>query len=148
MFIGGSPTSTAGGLKTTTLFTLIKSLVSEATGNEATTQKWRINNASISKAFVLFLLLISIIFTGTLFILLFDDLSLGTALFNVVAATSNTGFSLVPLETLSRGSHFMLMILMFVGRVGPLTLLAVFNRRKNKVGNPPLTYLEETIIIG
>ena len=148
MFVGGSPTSTAGGLKTTTLFTLIKTLSSEATGSEVTTQKRRISPVSIRKAYVLFLLLIAIVAGGTLFILAFDDLSIGTALFSVVSATSNTGFSLVPLETLSWGTHIILMILMFIGRVGPLTLLALFNRRKSNVGSRPITYLEETIIIG
>ncbi len=148
MFVGGSPTSTAGGLKTTTLFTLVKTITSEAKGIEVTTQKRQISHTSINKAFVLFILLISLIFSGTLLVLLFDDLSLGNALFNVVSATSNTGFSLTPLENLSHGTHAVLIILMFIGRVGPLTLLALFNRRKLKIGNPPISYLEETIIIG
>lgn len=148
MFIGGSPASTAGGIKTTTLFTLIKTVFGSATGREVTTQKRRISEASQSKAFMLFFVVASSVITGTLLLLLFDKTPVGDTLFLVMSASTNTGFSTIALEDLSLASHLVLVVLMFVGRVGPFTVIMAFNHNWYKRGAGPITYLEESIIIG
>lgn len=148
MFIGGSPSSTAGGVKTTTIFTIFKTVFSFATGREAKTQNRRISDLSKRKAFVLVTIAISIVLLGTLFILLFEEMTIGQAIFEIVSAGSNTGYSLGLTPTLRTPSKLVVMMVMFIGRVGPITILTMFNRNWYKVTTQNITYLEERIIIG
>lgn len=148
MFIGGSPSSTAGGIKTTTFYTLVKSVTGYATGSEITTHKRSIGPASRQKAFLLLFVALSTVITGTVLILLFDNLAIGDVLFEVTSAMSNVGFSLGLTPNLSIGSQLVLILVMFAGRVGPLTIIALTNKNWYKVGKPPISYIEERIIIG
>lgn len=148
MFIGGSPSSTAGGVKTTTIFTIFKTVYSFATGREAKTQNRRISDASKRKAFVLLSIAVTIVMAGTLLILLFEEISIGQAIFEIVSAGSNTGYSLGLTPTLKTPSKFVIMAVMFIGRVGPVTIITLFNRNWYKISTQNITYLEERIIIG
>lgn len=148
MFIGGSPSSTAGGIKTTTVYTIAKTVYSFATGKEATTKKRRISDASKRKAFVLLSVSLTMVLTGTFFMLLFEERTIGQALFEVVSAGSNTGYSLGLTPSLKTPSKIVLTIIMFTGRVGPLTIITLFNRNWYKIKAQNVTYLEERIIIG
>lgn len=148
MFVGGSPSSTAGGIKTTTLYILVKSVSGYAKGSEITTHKRSIALASRQKAFLLLFVALSTVITGTTLILLFDNLAIGDVLFEVTSAMSNVGFSLGLTPNLSLGSKLVLILVMFAGRVGPLTIIALTNKNWYKKGKPPIRYIEERIIIG
>lgn len=148
MFIGGSPSSTAGGIKTTTFYTLVKSVTGYATGSEITTHKRAIGLESRQKAFLLLFIAISTVITGTALILVFDNLAIGDVLFEVTSAMSNVGFSLGITTSFSLGSKIVLVLVMFAGRVGPLTIIALTNKNWYRVGKPPISYIEERIIIG
>lgn len=148
MFIGGSPGSTAGGIKITTFYTLTKSVASYGTGKPTTTYNRVIDQESKNKAFLLLSTALSTVIVGTGLLLLFDDLTIGSALFETVSALSNVGLSVATTPTLSAGSKIVLILIMFAGRVGPLTIMSLMNRDWHKVGGHPIDYLEEKIIIG
>ncbi|HOE54366.1 MAG TPA: potassium transporter TrkG [Bacilli bacterium] len=148
MFIGGSPSSTAGGIKTTTFYTLTKSMISYGLGKPTTTYNRVIDQESKNKAFLLLFTALTGVVIGTALILFFDNLTIGRALFETVSALSNVGLSVGTTATLSSASKVVLIVLMFAGRVGPLTIMSLMNRDWYKIGAHPVDYLEEKIIIG
>jgi len=148
MFIGGSPSSTAGGIKTTTFYTLSKSMISYGLGKPTTTYNRVIDQESKNKAFLLLFVALTGVGIGTALLLFFDNLTIAQALFEAVSALSNVGLTLSLTSTLSWGSKIVLILLMFAGRVGPLTIMSLMNRDWHKLGYHPVDYLEEKIIIG
>lgn len=148
MFIGGSPSSTAGGIKTTTVYTITKTVYSFATGKEALVGNRRISEASKRKSFVLLTVALTTVLIGTLLLLLFEEMTVGQALLEVISAGSNTGYSMNLTPLIGVPSKLILILIMFIGRVGPITVITLLNKNWYKTGTPPITYLEEKTIIG
>lgn len=148
MFIGGSPASTAGGIKTTTFYTLIKGVASYSRGKQVVTNKRLIDQATREKAKILLTTALVLIFVGTLGILILDDVSLENALFESVSAFANVGLTKGITIILSNGSKVLLALLMFFGRAGILTILSLFNNRWYKKEFHNIEYIEEKLIIG
>lgn len=150
MFIGGSPGSTAGGVKTTTIFVLLLALFKNENnnGNISFRQK-RISNKLIKKStrVVFFAVLFAVI--GTVLICIFDGdiISPTQAMFECISALSTVGLSLGVTPVLSVGSKLVITLLMFVGRVGALTLtLAIANRPNSAIKD--IEYPDAKIMIG
>ncbi len=146
MLIGGSPGSTAGGMKTTTIAVLLFSAISvflkkddiECFGR-------RISDANVKKAAALLLMYVVLFVTGGLLICSIEDLSLSICLYEAASAIGTVGLSLGITPTLSEASHIILIILMFFGRVGGLTLVfAALTQRPNNLSKKPL----EKITVG
>lgn len=148
MFIGGSPSSTAGGIKTTTFYTLIKGVTSFSRGKQVVTNNRLIDETSREKAKILLTTALMLIFIVTLGILLMDNVSLENALFESVSAFANVGLSKGITTTLSTGSKLLLVLLMFFGRAGILTILSLFNNRWYKKEFHNIEYIEEKLMIG
>lgn len=148
MFIGGAPSSSAGGLKVTTFYTLIKTLTSFAKGKQPTGFKRKIAAISQQKALVLLISYIIIVITGSFLILLFDDFEFSKVSFVMTGAITNTGLTTLDITTLSSGSKLVLMISMLIGRVGPLSLITLINTNWYKPPSHSFSYLEERVIIG
>lgn len=148
MFIGGSPSSTSGGIKVTTAYVGIKSLTSYAKGKQTITHKRLINDETKQKAFTLIFTALIIILIGTSIILYFDDYGLDKVLFEVVSAFSNVGFTIDLTPKLKGISKLVLVLVMFIGRVGPLTIISLFNKNWYKKGYSNVGYIEERISIG
>lgn len=145
MFIGASPGSTGGGVKDTTIFVIFKSVYSAATNRYCSAFKRKIPQEVISKAFTIVILGIGIVSTGTLLICVFDpDMEFHKVLFEMVSAFSTVGLSTGITPELSLPSHCVLMVIMFIGRMGPLTIATmwVFKPQSN------VRYAEENILIG
>lgn len=146
MFIGTSPGSTGGGIKTTTFFTIIQSIKGIATNTPVTAFKRRIPTDSIIKAFSIFCLAISINIVSTLVILFLEsDFTFTEVLFEVVSATATIGLSLGITSELGDFSKLILGITMFIGRVGPLSIACIWSYQKMA---PRFNYPEEQITIG
>lgn len=147
MFIGGSPSSAAGGIKTTTFYTVFKSVFSYATGKKATTHERYISDESKYKSLILISSSLAVIVFAMVCLMIFDKIPLDLALFQSVSVFSNTGFSVIDIKNLSSASEVILAIVMILGRVGMLTVLLAFNKnwhqKKQKVN-----YIEERILIG
>lgn len=145
MFIGGSPASTAGGVKVTTIAVLF--LVSKAViqnRKEVEVFYKRISMKSVNKAVAILVISISVSFAGTLIIAASEsDIEFVRILFEVVSAMGTAGLSINLTTGLSLLSKSVLILIMFIGRVGILTILvALSGQRVQKYKYP-----EEQIII-
>ena len=119
MLVGGSPGSTAGGMKTTTLAVLIaNTLACFRRKEDAQMFGRRIKNAA-----TIFMMYIVLFFGGAIVISTVEDLSFSTCLFETASAIGTVGLTLGITPELGVISQTILMILMFLGRVGGLTLI-------------------------
>lgn len=147
MFIGGSPGSTAGGIKTTTIFVLIVSLFSGITRDQTGGFfKRRFEDDAVRRASTVALLNLLLAFAA-LFILLilnvkipFEDLA-----FEVFSAIGTVGMSTGITRAITLPSRFIIILLMFAGRIGSLSFALSF-LHKRKVA--PIYYPKEKISVG
>lgn len=145
MFIGASPTSTGGGIKTITFFVLILSIYSICRRRDCEIYKRRISSEVINKSLVILLTAIIIIFSATFLISCFDPaLAIKDVLFEVVSAYATVGLSLGITGKLSFISKIIICIVMFIGRVGTITLLSILLKEDQK----QIKYPEENIVVG
>lgn len=145
MFIGASPGSTGGGIKTTTAFALLLSLRAMIMRREPSAFNRKIDEMSILKAFQVLLLASLVLGFGMMALLLIEN---GSFTFLQIAFESVSAFATVGLSTgitphLHTASKLVLMAVMFIGRVGPITI-ATSIRGKPSV----LKYVEEKVFIG
>lgn len=147
MFIGASPGSTGGGIKTTSFAIILASIWNQLRGNEDTVLFYRtIPAATIHRAFTIFFISLFLVLALT-FLLDVNEPTIqpGSEAFEVVSALSTTGLSTGITATLYPSSKFMLVLAMFLGRVGPVTFaLALVMRSKKR----KLHYPEGKISIG
>ena len=124
MLIGGSPGSTADGMKTTTITVLVSSALSVFRKKEDTHFfKRRISDDTVKSAATIFLLYIGLFIGGGMIISRIENLPLLPSLFETSSAIGTVGLSLGITSQLGIASQFILIILMFFGRVGGLTLI-------------------------
>jgi trk system potassium uptake protein len=123
MFIGGGSAGTAGGIKVTTFFLLAFVMWSEVRGERDTNVAHRrISGPTLRQALTVALLGIAVIALGTMAILLVTDLSLDVVLFEAISAFGTVGLSTGITPHLPASAEVTLMALMYVGRVGTITV--------------------------
>jgi trk system potassium uptake protein TrkH len=123
MFIGGGSASTAGGIKVTTFFLLAFVIWSEIRGERDTNiAHRRMSHDTLRQALTVALLAIAAIGVGTMAILLATDYALDVVLFEAISAFSTVGLSTGITFDLPPIAEMTLMALMFVGRVGTITV--------------------------
>ncbi len=149
MFIGASPASTGGGIKTTTIATLIltvRAFILEKQDIEL--YKRRISTSTISKSIGIFIIGIIVVVGGSLIISITDPgFTLLESGFEVVSAFATVGLSIGGSPDLSIPGKIFIMLFMFMGRVGSLTIfMAIASRGIKK--NPTIRYPEGKIIVG
>ena len=138
MFIGGSPGSTAGGIKTTTMMILILTIWTEF-------RKRRVENETIRHASCI-LILYGILSIGcAMLISTIEGLGMKEVLFEVVSALCTVGLSLGITSQLGIVSQIILILLMFIGRVGGITILLAFS---NRISSIPSKLPVEKISVG
>ena len=124
MLVGGSPGSTAGGMKTTTLAVLIaNTLACFRRKEDAQMFGRRIETSTVKNAATIFMMYIVLFFGGAIVISTVEDLSFSTCLFETASAIGTVGLTLGITPELGVISQTILMILMLLGRVGGLTLI-------------------------
>ena len=140
MLIGGCPGSTAGGMKTTTIAVIFLNTVSTFLRKEDTEAfDRRIGNTIVKNACTVAAFYIFIFFFGGIAISVIDNLPIIDCMFETASAVGTVGLSLGITPSLSGASHIILIILMYLGRVGGLTLIyAAFNTRGSIDGRYPL----------
>lgn len=145
MFVGASPGSTGGGVKTTTFYTLVKSLISTATGREARSFGRKLKDDTMHRAFIIVSLAFAWILIQTTLLSLFDpDIPLRDLLFEMVSGFSTTGLTTGITPTLSVPSKLLLILTMYAGRLGPLTIATLWKTEKH----PDVSRPEEDLPIG
>lgn len=148
MFIGGSPGSTAGGLKTTTFAMVVLFIYNEIRGqNNVNIWHHTIPAQLVRNAFVIFTAFLSLFLVGTgLLTLLNPDIDFIFLMFETISAFTTVGMSAGITSSLGTASHVILMVLMFAGRIGPITLAESLVRKGKETKN--LTYSPGKIMIG
>lgn len=123
MFVGASPGSTGGGIKTTTLFVLLQGMKSAATNRSEKAFRYSVPKDAFKKAAIITLLGMGIVFTGTfIFCALEPQLGLSDVLFEVVSAFGTVGLSTGITPTIGTGAKLLSIVLMYIGRLGPMTV--------------------------
>ncbi|MGL5257871.1 MAG: TrkH family potassium uptake protein [Proteocatella sp.] len=133
MFIGGSPASTAGGIKTTTVAVLILTMVAFVRNKDVEAYGRRINYSVVNKAMTIMVIAVFVIMTGAMFISIADpEFEFMDILFEVVSAFGTVGLTLGITTGLSGISKMILILTMFAGRVGALTIVMALAGRDKK----------------
>lgn len=147
MFIGGSPGSTAGGVKTVTLAVLVMAAIATLKGRNTVSAYGRsISMRHIMDAITVVMVGMTFVLGGTFLLSIVDSVSFETALFECVSAFATVGLSEGITPTLSAASQIILIGLMYMGRVGIITLgLAILVRNKKE---SKIKYPEGKIIVG
>ena len=150
MFIGGSPGSTAGGLKTTTAVILFMTVVSVVKGREDTEIfERRINKELVYRSFAIAVIAMTwvVIVTMVLSITVQKGILFEYFLYEATSAFATVGLTLGVTTKLTIVGKIIIALTMFAGRVGPLTIiLALAKHKSSKPGN--IRYPEDKILIG
>lgn len=134
MFIGGGPAGTAGGLKITTVAVLFFILATELQGGTAVNIFGKqLSRAVHRQAITVVLLAIALVVGSTMFLMLITDFGQERILFEVVSAFATVGLSTGITASLPPAGQLVLILLMFVGRLGPATLGAALALRERPV---------------
>lgn len=146
MLIGGSPGSTAGGMKTTTIAVLFSSAFSVFRKKDnAELMKRRIDDETVKTASAVFLMYTTLFLGGGMAISTIENLPIMSCLYETASAVGTVGLTLGITPTLGIASKWILILSMFFGRVGGLTLIyAAFGANKKQVAKLPA----DTIAVG
>jgi len=140
MFIGGSPVGTAGGIKTVTFFVLVFTTFSVVTGkNDTEVFKRRITDKAVKKALAVFTTSALIVLSSTLLLSIVEDASFTDIIYETVSATATVGLSRNLTPYLSILGKIIIIITMYFGRVGPISIAVAFkgSKQKGNVVNSP-----------
>jgi trk system potassium uptake protein TrkH len=154
MFIGASPNSTGGGIKTTTAYTMFKSTISFLRGKTPVLKNRKIDDETRIKAFTITFLSAVVIFAAFVAVTAIERDSTafeptGTnILFEIVSAIGTVGLSLNVTPFLTPASKIVVSIIMFVGRLGPITIFGMWNRNWGHPYASTVDYAAEKILIG
>lgn len=150
MFIGGSPGSTAGGLKTTTFGLMILSIVSVVrNSDEINFAHRRISRAVVNKALAVIFISTFWIMSMTFFLTVAESShSFEAILFESISAFGTVGLSMGITPTLTLAGKIIITIMMFFGRLGPLTIVIALNKRASHSKRDLVRYPEGKIIVG
>ncbi len=148
MFIGGSPAGTAGGVKTVTIALLIAALKSNIQGeNDIHIFKRSISFSDVKIALGILLISLSIAFCGLIALSIFENMAFIDLMFETFSAFGTVGITAGITSLLSNVGKIMIIVLMYIGRIGPLTMVLVFTRQRHN-GMVELHYPKEDIVIG
>ena len=145
MFIGASPGSTGGGIKTTTFFVIIKNVYSVSTNKHCMGFKREISKEAVAKASVITVLAVTLIIIDTFVLCILEkECSFIQILFEVTSAFGTVGLSTGITQHLTDASKLILTLTMFIGRLGPLTMATIWSFKPVS----SVHYSEEDITIG
>ncbi len=145
MFIGASPGSTGGGIKTSTFFVLLQGIKSAATNKSEKAFRYSVPADAFRKGAVITLIAAGIVVTGTfLMVVMEPQVTLMEALFEVTSAFGTVGLSTGITPDLGDDSKLLSIIIMYIGRLGPLTIASLWYYTKGERARYP----EGNIAIG
>ena len=140
MFIGGSPVGTAGGIKTVTFAVLVASAFASIRNKEDTELFGRrLTKQAVSKALAVTCMSFIILFCSTIGLMVVTDASALDILYETVSATATVGLTRNLTASLDSIGKIIIVLTMYLGRVGPISLAVAFNKKKdnqNMIRNP------------
>lgn len=147
MFIGGSPGGTAGGIKTTTAAILLMTCWSVLKGNEDTECfRRKIQAVNVRTGFSVFTVSFMAVLVGTISIVAIEHTDLMSALYEVVSSVGTVGLSVGITTSLSAAGKVVIIILMYMGRLSPVTLALLFAGKSGRKRGRKLP--EERVMVG
>lgn len=128
MWIGGSPMSTAGGIKTTTFAIALLNVINTLRGRDHIEIRQRtISKQSVNRAFIIIFSSLVVVAIGVVILSIFEpQLPTQYIIFEVVSAFSTVGLSLNLTASLTIVSKITILLIMFIGRLGTITILSCF----------------------
>lgn len=127
MFIGASPGSTGGGIKTTTFFAILLGIYASATNQSEKAFRYTMPSDAFRKAAVIILIALGLVLGGTYLMAAMDpSLPLIDVLFEITSAFGTVGLSTGITAGLSMGSKLLSILMMYIGRLGPITIATVW----------------------
>lgn len=133
MFIGGSPSGTAGGIKTVTIAVLLLGAISSIRGkNEIEVFERKILDAYVKKALAVFFFSFTTLMVSTIALSLTMNRDLVDLLFETSSALGTVGLSRALTTELTTAGKIIILITMYLGRIGPISLALALNISKNK----------------
>ncbi len=133
MFIGASPGSTGGGVKTSTFLVLLLSVISYVRNrNDLNIYGRRLEDSLVRRAFSAITVYLMLVVTGVLLILLSQNLPFEKVLFEAFSAIGTVGLSLGVTRDLNTYSRYIIIVLMYIGRIGSLSLAMALAERKHQ----------------
>ncbi len=146
MLIGGSPGSTAGGIKTTTVAVLLLSVVASVRGRmRVNAFRYAIDRETLRQACSIVLVYLSMAFLAILAICAMEPYPLKAISFEVCSAIGTVGSTMGLTSQLSAASKLILILLMYAGRIGGMTFALLFFQRRSE---PPLDRPTAKLLIG
>lgn len=150
MFIGGSPGGTAGGVKTTTVAMLfLACLTFVRGGNDTECMGRKITVANFRTGFAVVMVAFAVFIAGTIAVLFLepDSILLENVIYETASAVGTVGLTADLTPRLCRASQYVLMVMMYIGRLGPLTMALMFAGKthpRDRIRSLP----EEQIMVG
>lgn len=146
MFIGASPNSVGGGIRTTTFFVLVVTMFAFMRGQKRVKVFGReLMQEDMYRSFVVFFFSISLVFTAVILLLWCEGLPLQYVLFEVCSAFGTTGLSAGITPDMGPGGKLILIVTMIIGRIGIVNLL-LFAKKEGRTSS--VAYPQERLIIG
>ncbi len=133
MFIGASPGSTGGGIKTSSFFVLLQGIKSAATNKSEKAFKYSIPSDAFRKAAVITLLALGVVLTGTFLLVVMEpDIRFIDAVLEITSAFGTVGLSTGITSGLGVDSKLLSILIMYIGRLGPLTVASLWYFNKGE----------------
>lgn len=149
MFIGGSPVGTAGGIKTVTVVVLFMAMVSVIRGKERTEVFGRtISMQTVRKSLALVMIYMAVLISGVMLLsVAIQSDSLIELSYEVTSALATVGLTLGITPSLNVFGKLIIIVCMYIGRIGPISLAIAFIAKQKKTNNA-MKYPEENIMVG
>ena len=133
MFIGASPGSTGGGIKTSTFLVLLQGIKASVTNKSEKAFHYAIPKNAFHKASIIVFMALTVVVTGTFLMLIMEpQITFIDALFEVTSAFGTVGLSTGITPNLSVGSKLVSILIMYIGRLGPLTVATIWCSSKGE----------------
>ncbi len=146
MFIGGSPIGTAGGIKTTTVVVMLFYTAQALRGKRNTSVgKRRIGEDTARKAVSVFTVAMLAVTAACMLMFIFTDGGAMEVLFEVISALGTVGLSRDFTAALGLGGKYVIILCMYLGRIGPISLVLLFSKSEKEES---MHYGQENIVVG
>lgn len=138
MFIGASPGSTGGGIKTGTFFVLVQGIKSSATNKSEKAFNYKIPRDAFKKAAVITIFALSVVIVSTFLVLLLEpDIPFADVLFEMTSAMGTVGLSTGITPSICTASKIITMLVMYIGRMGAWSIVSLWSfSREERISYP------------
>lgn len=149
MFIGGSPAGTAGGIKTVTVALVLLSCFSLSQGREQVTAfKRTISSLVVKRALMISFISLSMTVIALIVLAISENQPIINIIFEVYSAFATVGLTAGLTPLLTNVGKFVIIILMYIGRIGPLTMVLIFVKKHNQLKGKEIEYPNGDVLIG